>query len=113
MLNSNERVSFATIVIAAIALIGSSLTERVGTRKVFISEIYRVVASSGFDVGSIENFKALLVAAHRAGHLSLARANFVAAMDPAVVAASETVTDCASFHFVIDPSAMEPWEVAA
>ena len=34
----------------------------------------------------------------------LARADFVAAMDPTMVAASETVTDGAAFHFVLDPA---------
>jgi hypothetical protein len=33
----------------------------------------------------------------------LCRADLVAAMDPALVAASETITDGAAFHFVLDP----------
>jgi hypothetical protein len=34
----------------------------------------------------------------------LARADFVAAMDHSVIAASETVTDGVTFHFVLDPA---------
>jgi hypothetical protein len=34
----------------------------------------------------------------------LARADFVAAMDHTVVAASETIMDGATFHFVLDPA---------
>lgn len=33
----------------------------------------------------------------------MCRADLVAAMDPARVAASETLTDGAAFHFVLDP----------
>ena len=49
----------------------------------------------------LAGFKADLVAAHRAGELALARADLVAAMDPALVAASEIAVDGASFHFVV------------
>ena len=34
----------------------------------------------------------------------LCRADLVAAMDPARVAASETLADGAAFHFVLDPA---------
>ena len=39
----------------------------------------------------------------------LARADFVAAMDHTVVAASETIMDGATFHFVLDPQ----WHAAS
>jgi hypothetical protein len=55
---------------------------------------------------TLDELKARLVAAHRAGELVLARADLVAAMDPALVAASEITTDGASFHFIVkEPAA--------
>jgi len=62
---------------------------------------------------SLEHFKAWLLRSLRitrdgtergASLIVLARADFVAAMDPRMVAASETVTDGATFHFVLDPA---------
>jgi hypothetical protein len=41
------------------------------------------------------------VSAHRQRELELARADLVAAMDPTLVAASETRTDGATFHFIV------------
>lgn len=38
----------------------------------------------------------------------LCRADLVAAMDPALVAASETTTDGAVFHFALDPQMARP-----
>ena len=58
-----------------------------------------------WDALALDDFKARLVAAHRAGELTLARADLVAAMDPALVAASEIAADGASFHFLVkEPS---------
>ena len=62
---------------------------------------------------TIEDFKTWLLRSRRitrdgseagAPLVVLARADFVAAMDPAVVAASEITTDGATFHFVLDPA---------
>jgi hypothetical protein len=62
---------------------------------------------------TLEHFKAWLLRGLRltrdgtergAPLVVLARADLVAAMDPTMVAASETVTDGAMFHFVLDPA---------
>jgi hypothetical protein len=47
-----------------------------------------------------QEFKRHLYEAHRAQLVELSRADFVQAMDPAEVSASEVITDGARFHFV-------------
>jgi len=82
---------------------GAVVDGRFGDRKVFVSVAWRALARDPrWAALSLDEFKARLVAAHRAGELQLARADLVAAMDPALVAASEITVDGASFHFVID-----------
>jgi hypothetical protein len=77
-----------------------------GPRKVFISAIWDALrASPAWAALGLDELKARLVEAHRRGELVLARADLVAAMDPALVAASETRTDGATYHFVVrEPS---------
>jgi hypothetical protein len=77
-----------------------------GDRKVFISTVWDALRRRpAWSVLTLDDFKARLVSAHRAGDLALGRADLVAAMDPALVASSETTTDGASFHFIIrEPS---------
>jgi hypothetical protein len=73
-----------------------------GDRKVFISSVWNDLRRSpSWAQLTLDAFKARLVAAHRAGDLVLARADLVAAMNPELVAASETTTDGASFHFIV------------
>jgi len=73
-----------------------------GERKVFISSVWEALrAMPAWASLELEELKARLVAAHRGGELVLARADLVAAMDPALVAASETRTDGATFHFIV------------
>jgi hypothetical protein len=73
-----------------------------GDRKVFISSVWGALrATAPWSALELDDFKAQLVAAHRKQQLVLARADLVAAMDPALVAASETRTDGATFHFVV------------
>jgi hypothetical protein len=73
-----------------------------GDRKVFVSAVWdQLRRDPGWAPLALDDFKARLVAAHRAGLLELARADLVAAMDPALVAASEITADGASFHFVV------------
>jgi len=73
-----------------------------GDRKVFVSAVWDQLRRDPRWSGlGLAGFKADLVAAHRAGQLLLARADLVAAMDPALVAASEIAVDGASFHFVV------------
>ena len=75
---------------------------RIGDRKVFISSLYDAVSGSiGMDLPS---FKRWLLDQHRSRRLVLTRADFVSAMDSKKVARSETRTDGAMFHFVIDDS---------
>jgi CheY-like chemotaxis protein len=78
---------------------------RFGDRKIFISAMWRAASRDPRMAGlSFYQFKQALVAAHRERMLTLARADFVAAMDNAAVVASETAADGATFNFVIDPS---------
>ena len=73
-----------------------------GDRKVFIAAVWHELRRSpSWSSLTLDEFKARLVIAHRAGDLALARADLVAAMDPDLVAASETTTDGASFHFIV------------
>ena len=72
-----------------------------GDRKVFIASVWNELRRGRWPTMSLADFKTRLVAAHRAGDLALARADLVAAMDPDLVAASETTTEGASFHFIV------------
>jgi hypothetical protein len=73
-----------------------------GDRKVFISSVWHALhATPSWSALELDDFKQRLVAAHRQRELELARADFVAALDPVLVAASETRTDGATFHFVV------------
>lgn len=73
-----------------------------GDRKVFISSVWTTLRQRPrWSALALEDFKLQLVAAHRDKQLVLARADFVSAMDPALVAASETRTDGATFHFIV------------
>jgi hypothetical protein len=72
-----------------------------GGRKVFISTVWRGVREQpAFRDLSLEQFKRELVAAHKAGLVSLARADLTAAMDAAAVRESETTHLEARYHFV-------------
>jgi hypothetical protein len=73
-----------------------------GDRKVFISSVWHALrATPPWSQLDLDDFKARLVSAHRQRELELARADFVSAMDPALVAASETATDGTTFHFIV------------
>jgi hypothetical protein len=73
-----------------------------GDRKVFISSVWSTLRERPtWSALALDDFKQQLVAAHRDQQLVLARADFVSAMDPALVAASETRTDGATFHFIV------------
>ncbi|HEV7556763.1 MAG TPA: hypothetical protein VGO00_14960 [Kofleriaceae bacterium] len=92
-------VTFATEVMRVAS---SNEAARFGDRKVFVASVWdHLRRDPRWSALSLDEFKAQLVAAHRAGALVLARADLVAAMDPALVAASEVVADGASFHFVL------------
>lgn len=74
---------------------------RYGDDKVFIGSVWQVLASDPELKGLGEQeFKRLLVEAHRRGSLVLARADLVAAMDPRDVRASETTHLNATYHFI-------------
>jgi hypothetical protein len=81
-----------------------------GERKVFISAVWHRLAASPAAAGlDLARFKQHLIDAHRAGLVALVRADLVGAMDPALVAASETADGDARFHFVIrEPSQGAP-----
>src|SRR5882672_2625074 len=92
---------------------------RFGDRKVFIAALWTrmvtIEAQSGGTLAegaTIADFKAWLLRSrlltcdgteHGARLIALCRADLVAAMNPALVAASETATDEAVFHFALDP----------
>lgn len=78
-----------------------------GDRKVFISSVFDELRRHPTWASlTLADFKAQLVRAHRAGDVVLARADLVAAMNPDLVAASETQAEGASFHFIVreDPT---------
>lgn len=81
---------------------------RFGEEKVFVSAIWRT-AERDRRVGdySLERFKSWLLDANRRGHLALARADLVSAMDAQLVADSEIQDRGATFHFVLDPRSLE------
>jgi hypothetical protein len=73
-----------------------------GQRKVFISAVWDQLHRSGrWSSLTLEDFKRRLLDEHRSGSLELSRADLVSAMDPRLVAASETLADGASFHFIV------------
>jgi len=94
-----EPAGFAAEVLRAA---GASADGWFGDRKVFVSAVWSELRRDPrWAELALAEFKARLVAAHRAGELTLARADLVAAMDPALVAASEIAADGASFHFLV------------
>jgi hypothetical protein len=89
--------TFATMVRRA----ASEASEGVfGRRKVFISRLWEQLRAEPAGATSLDEFKRRLVSAHKAGLLTLARADLVAAMDPRDVANSETRHLEARYHFV-------------
>jgi hypothetical protein len=71
-----------------------------GDNKVFISHVYRQLGDPG---QNLEAFKERLVRAHRAGLLSLSRADLVEAMDPKDVEESDTHYRSATWNFITLP----------
>lgn len=84
---------------------------RFGASKVFISELWRELKPYTHQDVSFDQFKHWLVDQNRLGTLLLARADLVGAMDPIKVRDSTTSSKGATYHFVLDPSAKEPWEM--
>jgi hypothetical protein len=77
-----------------------------GDRKVFIASVWNALRQQAtWSALTLDDFKARLLAAHRAGAVELARADLVAAMNPELVASSETHADGASFHFIVREAA--------
>lgn len=90
---------------------------RYGAKKVFVAAIWRAAQQDPrFRGMTREQFNDMLIRAQRESRVDMARADLVGAMDSAEVADSEIVyrdqagRPIASFHFVADPSAQEPWE---
>lgn len=93
---------------------------RFGDRKVFIASLWTTMLRVETETGgtltegaTLQQFKTWLLRSRLLTHdgtqegerlVVLCRADLVAAMDPALVDASETVTDGATFHFAIDPA---------
>lgn len=73
-----------------------------GGNKVFISHVWnQLKGDRPFASLGLSGFKQKLVDANREGRLTLSRADLVQLMDPADVAASETVYLTATFHFIL------------
>jgi hypothetical protein len=73
-----------------------------GDRKVYISSVWdQLRRAPAWSAISLDDFKTRLLSAHRAGDLVLSRADLVAAMNPSMLAASETIADGATFHFIV------------
>jgi lysophospholipase L1-like esterase len=68
--------------------------------KVFIADVHDELVRTGVEI-SPDDLKRELVRMHQDGNVVLARADFVGAMNPRKVAASETRADGATFHFVV------------
>ena len=91
---SDPHIDFAAEVQAA----AGRVTEgRFGARKVFVAALWRDPAFAGL---SLAEFKARLLAAHRAGTTTLARADLTGAMDPALLRESEIAHLDSRYHFV-------------
>lgn len=98
-LAATDPPSFSSAVQAAVA---ATRDGWFGDRKVFVSAVWDELRQrSPWAQLALDDFKARLVAAHRAGQVTLARADLVAAMDPALVAASEIAAEGASYHFIV------------
>jgi len=91
----------------AVATTGHDANERYGTRKVFLAAVHAALGGEG--AIKLEAFKRRMVAAHQAGLLVLARADLVAAMPRAAVAASAVSVGGAEFHFMVDDAVRDPW----
>jgi hypothetical protein len=95
---------FAAAVHRAVATVGHAPTERFGTRKVFLSAVWAALRPTDWLTAAM--WPRQLFNAHRLGLIRLARADLVAAMPAAAVAASQIrVNDC-EYHFIIDPEAV-------
>lgn len=70
-----------------------------GDEKVFISQVFEDMKKAGRFDGTLDDFKKALDRERMAGNLPLARADYVGAMDPKMVAASSMLDDQA--HFVM------------
>jgi hypothetical protein len=72
-----------------------------GPRKVFIASVWSAVRDHPVARGmSLDDFKRQLLAAHRAGLVTLARADLAGAMNPDAIRESETAHLEARYHFV-------------
>lgn len=86
---------------AAVREAAARATDGVVGHKVFIAAVWRQLRGRpGYARLSLDDFKRQLVAAHQAGQVALARADLVAAMDPAELAASQIDHLEAQYHFV-------------
>jgi len=85
------------------ATIRGGTIRRFGSNKIFIASVWeRLQKEPELSRLGEAGFKTLLVTAHQQGALTLARADLVAAMDPADVAASETRHLNSTYHFILD-----------
>ena len=103
-------VDLVAAVLATAARVPAS--GRFGDRKVFVSAVWDALPEAVRDGLSIDSFKRQLFVTHRLGLLVLARADLVAAMPAASVAASQIGYDGVQFHFVLDPTVRDSWAAA-
>jgi hypothetical protein len=87
-------------VLAAITKIPLGSPDRFGDQKVYISALHHHTrTATGL---TLDQFKGRLVDLNRQQLITLARADYVSAMDPARVRASHTHHWGSDFHFVLD-----------
>lgn len=103
--------AFAAAVRSAAARAAQMPGATFGTRKVFIAPVWDAIrdepAATGLDLAG---FKRRLLDAHRAGLVSLARADLVGAMDPDMVTRSEARDAFSSYNFIERHDVKDPWE---
>lgn len=94
------------------AALAVPLEGRFGERKIFLAAVWdELRRAPAWQELSLADFKARVLAAHRAGEVSLARADLVGAMSPQLVERSEVTTAAGdAVHFLLRP---EPGPEAA
>lgn len=93
-----ELADFAEIVVFAAT---RSETGRFGPAKVFINHVWKKYVTWMRNGVSLDDFKARLLEAHRAGLLTLSRADLVSAMDATDVRLSEISSGVQTYNFIL------------
>lgn len=100
--NGGSDIATAPTFAAAVRAAAEQATDGVfGARKVFISSVWHTLrAQPAFRSLTLDEFKRQLVSAHKAGTVTLVRADLSAAMDAELLRESEVTHLEARYHFV-------------